>query len=212
MNLLFSIKLRRVPQLLFGAFGFMNNIIKIERWRPIWFTNAKYQVSNFGRIKSVYTISKTGKISFTGTILKPHINDSGYFKIALSWKNDMGKNIRKKFAVHRLVAAAFHLNPDNKPEVNHKDLNKLNNHFRNLEWVTPKENTVHAQEAGARKKRRVVVKNPINGNCKPVKNIITGEIFPNAQTVVQMENISSLGYFWRQLRGERPNPYPYRYA
>lgn len=55
---------------------------------------------------------------------------------------------RRSFAVHRLVAQAFIPNFKNKPEVNHKDHNKINNHASNLEWCTRRENVDKAMEAG----------------------------------------------------------------
>jgi len=55
---------------------------------------------------------------------------------------------RKSHLVHRLVAKAYIPNPNNSPEVNHIDGNKLNNHMDNLEWVTHAENMKHAGESG----------------------------------------------------------------
>ena len=58
---------------------------------------------------------------------------------------DLCKNgTRKKFLVHRLVADAFVKNPKLNPQVNHIDGNKRNNNYKNLEWVTAKENSQHS--------------------------------------------------------------------
>lgn len=56
----------------------------------------------------------------------------------------------KTFSVNRLVALMFVPNDLGKPEVNHKDTNKLNNHASNLEWCTTKENIQHAYKNGLR--------------------------------------------------------------
>ena len=94
-----------------------------EVWKDIQDYEGFYQVSNLGRIKSLGN-SKTRKEK----ILKP-IYHKQYYQITLS-KN----NIRIQYRVHRLVAEAFIPNPDNLPQVNHKDENKLNNYVDNLEW------------------------------------------------------------------------------
>jgi len=73
-------------------------------------------------------------------VLKPSIY-RGYEGV---WLTKNGKARQK--LVHRLVAKAFISNPQAKPQVNHKDGNKLNNYFNNLEWVTCKENINHAIE------------------------------------------------------------------
>lgn len=88
-----------------------------------------YFISNFGRI-----LGKSGKI------LKTYENYKGYLKVGLVVS---GKKSTVKKRVHRLVAQAFIPNPDNLPEVNHKDLNKQNNRVDNLEWVTGEENRKH---------------------------------------------------------------------
>ena len=89
-------------------------------------------VSNCGRIKSLdtYRKGKNGSIRFCkGKILKPGTTKNGYLLVGLY------KNGKVKFhLIHRLVAEAFIPNPNNLPEVNHKDENKLNNNAENLEW------------------------------------------------------------------------------
>ncbi len=87
-----------------------------------------------------YTVTDGGEIyGPTGRPLK-------FFKTA---KGYMSQSIRgKTVRLHRVVATAFIPNPDNLPEVNHIDGNKLNNHVSNLEWVTHKQNMEHAYKTG----------------------------------------------------------------
>lgn len=84
-----------------------------------------YKVSNYGR---VYSIKRK-------KFLKLRKTQRGYIKVDLH-KNGNAKTYR----VHRLVAEAFIPNPNNYPEVNHKDENKENNHVNNLEWCTKEYN------------------------------------------------------------------------
>lgn len=112
-----------------------------------------------------YEITKDGEIySLKHNKRKPikgYIDKYGYRRILL-YVN--GK--RKKYFVHRLVAEKYIDNPNNLPQVNHKDGNKLNNCVANLEWVTPKQNIQHAIKNGFRKSN-----NTTKLNVKDVKNI-----------------------------------------
>lgn len=79
-----------------------------------------------------------------GKKLVPWINkQNGYYYVSL-WRNNTGKT----YAVHRLVAQIFIPNLDSKPEVNHKDSNRLNCSASNLEWVTSSENSFHGYKSG----------------------------------------------------------------
>lgn len=87
---------------------------------------------------------------------------------------------RETRRMSRLVAEAFIPNPDDKPEVNHKDGNKLNNNVSNLEWCTKKENCRHAWDNGLAKPSRSMLgrKNPNAGRKgKPIRIVETGEVF-----------------------------------
>jgi hypothetical protein len=79
---------------------------------------------------------------------------------------------RKMHKIHRLVSMGFIENPNNKPQVNHKDGNKLNNHFNNLEWVTSKENAQHGWQNGLCESIRIGVS---KAQSKPVIDIITSK-------------------------------------
>ena len=100
-----------------------------EIWKEIKGYEGRYQISSLGRVKSL-NYNKTGKED----ILSPG-NIRGYLHVRLSKE---GKS--KPFQVHRLVALHFIPNPNNYPEVNHKDENKQNNTVDNLEWCDRKYN------------------------------------------------------------------------
>jgi len=105
-----------------------------------------YQVSNYGRIKSLSRLQKIhhgNYITLKERFLKPGIHRQGYLLIVLC-KN----GICKTYQVHRLVAKYFIPNLQNKPEVNHKNGKKEENHIWNLEWCTPSENQKHAIKNG----------------------------------------------------------------
>ena len=136
----------------------------IELWKDIKDYEGFYQVSNLGRVKSLsrsiydsrgYMIYRKGKIK------KPSFDKNGYPQIGLC-KN--GTVITRK--IHRLVAEAFIPNPENKPEINHKDEDKLNNCVDNLEWVTEKENVNYGYGAKRRaESNRLLAKQ----QAKPVR-------------------------------------------
>jgi hypothetical protein len=102
-----------------------------EFWKTIDnFPN--YDVSTFGNIRN----NKTNKL------LKPAFNSSGYYRCTLL--NNLGN---KTITIHKLVAICFIENIDNKPTVNHKDRNKINNNVNNLEWSTHLEQNLHKRKS-----------------------------------------------------------------
>lgn len=128
--------------------------MKKEVWKYISGYNKSYSVSSRGRVRrnEKYIMFKNQCFKLIkGRILKIDYKNNKYARICLS-KNDKNKN----FSVHRLVAIAFIKNKYNKPLVNHKDGKKLNNYYKNLEWVTQKENIQHARENGLLTRKRNV--------------------------------------------------------
>ncbi len=116
-----------------------------EEWKPVRGFEGKYEVSNYGRVRSVdhEVVCWGGSRIVSGRILKQRV-EHGYCRVQLS----LGKNDCVHKQVHRLVAEAFVANPYGKPEVNHIDGHKTNNCVFNLEWVTSSENSLHALKNG----------------------------------------------------------------
>lgn len=112
------------------------------RWRKVKKYEGYFRISENGLVRgeqrSIMRLS--GRLlNLKARLKKSRIDGKGYAVVSLGKNNKM-----VSYLVHRLVAEAFIPNPNNKPEVNHKDGNKLNNHVSNLEWVTKKENETHA--------------------------------------------------------------------
>ncbi|MGX8701538.1 NUMOD4 motif-containing HNH endonuclease [Caproiciproducens sp.] len=138
-----------------------------EVWKDIHGYEGLYQVSNQGRVRSldrnVYNVRTRKMKHMKGKVLalcdanKSRVN---YQRVSLSKENC----VRSLF-VHRLVANAFVYRENGKTQVNHIDGNKKNNNAENLEWVTPKENTIHA------------FSHSLCGHAKPVTCLDDGKTF-----------------------------------
>ena len=107
-----------------------------EIWRPIEGYEGLYEVSSYGRVRSLDKYVKICCWSYRlrkGKIISLELSYSGYYSVDLIYKRK-----RRHFYVHRLVAGAFIPNPNNLPFVIHKDKDKTNNNVENLEWCDHK--------------------------------------------------------------------------
>jgi hypothetical protein len=117
-----------------------------EEWKDIPGYKGIYKISNLGLVVAHAKTWNSGRWitrSHPEKLMAQSVDHKGYYKVGL--RKD-GK--QKMWAVHRLVAFTFIENPENKPQVNHKDTNKKNNKVGNLEWATGAENMQHAHDSG----------------------------------------------------------------
>ena len=105
-----------------------------EIWKPIESLHSRYEASNEGRVRN----SKTKHINSI-------VFDGHYYKFGYDYVHE-GIRHRGWYRVHKAVAEAFISNPLNKSTINHIDGDPANNAVWNLEWATPKEQSVHASE------------------------------------------------------------------
>lgn len=136
----------------------------MEVWKSIDGFEGLYEVSNRGRVKSSdhYVKNGRGDRIVRGKILTPYKSTHGYLFVALGRK-------AKHCSVHRLVARTFISNPQNLPDVNHKDENKSNNYVENLEWCNHSYNALYGS---CQERLRVYKNKPVYMIEKHTGNIL----------------------------------------
>lgn len=116
-----------------------------EFWKEVPEYNGYYFISSLGRLKSIdrKVRGKDGRVfTKSGSFISQH-DRSGYKHSELNLYSS-----GKKWYIHRLVAIAFIPNPENKPQVNHKNCIRHHNWLSNLEWMTHSENCKHVFRVG----------------------------------------------------------------
>ena len=183
-----------------------------EKWKDIKGYEGLYQVSNLGRVKSLgrETLSKRGVLmKFKGRMLSLNSKDKdGYILVSLV------RNKQKTTSkVHRLVCEAFLPNPENRPQVNHKNGIKNDNRLDNLEWCTSSENQLHSIHTLSKKilKGEEIGHNVLNENLifKILEKKREGYSYTELENMFGINRStihSAFKYTWKHLNlGEIPN-------
>lgn len=178
----------------------------IEIWKDVVGYEGLYQVSDFGRVRSL----AYGK----ERILKQQERQHGYLSVCLYGRGGNKRNF-KQISVHRLVAEAFIPNPKKLSEVNHIDEDKKNNKLENLEWVSHQENCSTPSLVARHRERQMRKPNchkSVEQYTRDWKYIATYYTAREAQrkTGVGYSNISLAikehrtagGYYWRFANGD----------
>lgn len=186
-----------------------------EQWEFIENYEHIYAISTYGRVWSLSRKTriggKTGIVITSDLLLKSHLDKKGYQRVYLNDKNGKTHFV----PIHRLVALAFIENPENKPQVNHIDGNKQNNHISNLEWCTNSENQLHAYKLGLQnhsecsgRPKIAVIQKTLNGEYVAEYNSIseaskcTGIPGPNIRKVLIGERTHTKEYIWERKVGD----------
>jgi len=161
-----------------------------EEFRDIKDYEGLYQVSNFGRVKSLERMMWNGKGWYHRKEIILKFGDTGDDRgngcPGYNVVNLLKNGIQIQFRVHRLVAEAFILNSENKPYVNHKNSNRKDNRVENLEWVTPKENSDDAH----------------NRNCTPKGEECSYSKLKEPQVIEILYKYATGNYTQQQLADE----------
>lgn len=175
-----------------------------EIWKDVEGFEGSYQVSNCGEVRSLDRIIShpNGPTKRKGKVLKQVKTGvkRNYHAVELN---------SVAYKVHRLVAGAFILNPENKPEVNHIDGDPSNNKIDNLEWVTSSENQRHALDTGLLVRERGI-------GCKNTKYKV--KVFENGILITTLTGTADMINFGLQpskvlccINGERKTHKGYTY-
>lgn len=164
-------------------------------WKAVKNFEGLYEVDESGVIRS---LPRNGTVK-NPRIINQHIHKSGYMYCCLS-KNNKQHN----FQVHRIVAEAFIPNPENKPQVNHKNGIKLDNRLDNLEWATSSENMVHSFKILGHKP-------PKSKKMKPIYCVETGVIYASRRDAERKLGMSH-GCILHALKGKVPRAGGFHWA
>ena len=156
-----------------------------KKWKCI---AGGYKVSNYGE---VFSVKANRELKQETNTAKRVYGVRKVRRVSLRVNN-----VQKHYLVHRLVAEAFIPNPENKPQINHKDGNPENNRVDNLEWATRSENQKH---------RFVVLGHKTTGwikQQKPIMCLETGAVYKSLSDAARQEG-ETVGSLWRAVTGRR---------